>query len=95
MRRCKIGKKKLASAIGYDPQDMGPRLLARGQDRGAERIILLAREAGIEVVEDPSLAVLLDAGGQIGDIIPVWCWEAAARIIAFVQSRERVGPKTE
>jgi flagellar biosynthesis protein FlhB len=41
-------------------------------------------------VEDPSLAVLLDAGGRIGDVIPVWCWEAAARILAFVQNRERV-----
>ena len=57
----------------------------------AERIISLAREVGIEVVEDPSLAVLLDAGGRIGDIIPVWCWEAAARILAFVQNRERAG----
>jgi type III secretion system FlhB-like substrate exporter len=53
----------------------------------AEQIVLLAREAGIEVVEDSSLAVLLDAGGQVGDIIPVWCWEAAARILAFVQGQ--------
>jgi type III secretion system FlhB-like substrate exporter len=94
MRRCRI-KKKLASAIGYESWDTGPRLLARGQDRGADRIISLAREAGIDVVEDPSLAVLLDAGGQIGDIIPVWCWEAAARIIAFVQNREKAGLKIE
>jgi flagellar biosynthesis protein len=95
MRRCKIKKGKLASAIGYEPRDAGPRLLARGQDRGAERIIALAREAGIGVVEDPSLAVLLDAGGRVGDIIPVWCWEAAARIIAFVQSREKAGLKAK
>jgi type III secretion system FlhB-like substrate exporter len=54
----------------------------------AERIVSLAREAGIEVVEDPPLAALLDEGGRIGDVIPVWCWEAAAKIIAFVQSRE-------
>jgi type III secretion system FlhB-like substrate exporter len=54
----------------------------------AERIVSLAREAGIEVVEDPPLAALLDSGGRIGDFIPVWCWEAAAKIIAFVQSRE-------
>jgi type III secretion system FlhB-like substrate exporter len=93
MRRCKIKAKKFASAIGYEPGDAGPRLLARGRDCGAERIISLAREAGIEVVEDPSLAVLLDAGGRIGDIIPVWCWEAAARLIAFVQNREKAGLK--
>jgi flagellar biosynthesis protein len=58
--------------------------LVQGRDRGAERIIALAREAGVEVVEDPSLAALLDAGGQVGDVIPVWCWEAAAKILAFV-----------
>jgi type III secretion system FlhB-like substrate exporter len=78
---------KTASAIGYDPRDSGPRLLARGRDGGAERIIALAREAGVQVLRDPPLAALLDAGGQVGDIIPVWCWEAAARILAFVAAR--------
>lgn len=89
MRRCKIKEEQFASAIGYDPLDAGPRLLAQGRGRGAERIISLAREAGIEVVEDPSLAVLLDAGGRVGDVLPVWCWEAAAKLIAFV----RTGPQ--
>jgi flagellar biosynthesis protein len=70
---------------------LGPRLLAQGHDREAERIISLAREAGIEVVEDSSLAALLDKGAQTGDLIPVWCWEAAARAIAFVQSRKTAG----
>jgi flagellar biosynthesis protein FlhB len=65
--------------------------LAGGRDGTAERIVSLAREAGIEVVEDPPLAVLLDAGGRIGDVIPVWCWEAAAKILAFVQNREKAG----
>ncbi|MDR2102628.1 MAG: EscU/YscU/HrcU family type III secretion system export apparatus switch protein [Treponema sp.] len=82
-----MNERKFASAIGYESGDAGPRLLARGRDSVAERIISLAREAGVKVVEDPPLAVLLDAGGRIGDVIPVWCWEAAARIIAFVQSR--------
>jgi type III secretion system FlhB-like substrate exporter len=89
MRRCKIKEKQFASAIGYDPMDAGPRLLAQGRGREAEQIISLAREAGIEVIEDPSLAVLLDAGGRVGDILPAWCWEAAAKIIAFV----RTGPE--
>jgi flagellar biosynthesis protein FlhB len=66
-------------------------LLARGWDKGAERIIALAHEAGVEVVEDPSLAALLDAGGQVGDIIPVWCWEAAAKILAFVAAENYSG----
>jgi flagellar biosynthesis protein len=65
--------------------------LARGRDKEAERIIALAREAGVEVIEDPSLAALLDAGAQVGDIIPVWCWEAAAKILAFVAAQDRAG----
>jgi flagellar biosynthesis protein len=50
--------------------------------------VALAREAGIEVVQDPSLAAMLDAGAQLGDIIPVWCWEAVAKLLAFVAARD-------
>jgi flagellar biosynthesis protein len=52
------------------------------------RILAIAREAGIEIVEDPALAALLEAGTKIGDYIPPWCWEAVAKILAFVQARE-------
>jgi flagellar biosynthesis protein len=87
-----MGKRKLASAIGYDPADPAPQLLASGRGREAERIISLAQEAGVAVVEDTALAVLLDtwAGGRIGlrvkpgDYIPHWCWEAVAKILVFV-----------
>jgi flagellar biosynthesis protein len=62
--------------------------LAQGQGDNADRIIALAREAGIEVLEDPVLAAMLDAGAQVGDIIPVWCWEAVAKILAFVAAQD-------
>jgi flagellar biosynthesis protein len=84
-----MGNRKIASAIGYSPQDPAPRLLASGRDRTAERIIALAEEAGVVVVEDAALAVLLDSGVQTGDIIPVWCWDAAAKILAFVLKGEK------
>jgi flagellar biosynthesis protein len=96
MRRRSLKKRKIASAIGYKSEDPAPRLLAAGRDREADRIIALAREAGIEIVEDPSLAALLDAargeriaGLKTGDIIPVWCWEAAAKVLAFVLAKEK------
>ena len=57
-------------------------------DREAEKIIALAREAGVEIVEDMALATLLDAGVKPGDFIPPWCWEAVAKILAFVLSEE-------
>ena len=75
---------KMASAIGYSTEDAAPRLLALGRGRTAERIITLAQEAGVAVIEDPALAILLDAEVRIGDIIPEWCWEATAKILAFV-----------
>jgi len=79
-----VAKRKIASAIGYSSGDPAPVLLASGRGRDAERIIEIAREAGVEVVEDASLAALLDTGAKPGDFIPPWCWEAAAKILAFV-----------
>ena len=81
--------KKIASAIGYsneaaEPSGRAPRLLASGRGKNAEQIIAVARKAGVAVVEDPALAVLLDVEVRVGDIIPVWCWEATAKILAFV-----------
>jgi type III secretion system FlhB-like substrate exporter len=79
---------KKASALGYNREEGIPKLLAKGRDREAERIIALAREAGIEIVEDSALAALLDAGLEPGDWIPPWCWEAVAKILAFVFEKE-------
>jgi flagellar biosynthesis protein len=64
-------------------------MAASGRGREADRIIALAKEAGIAVVEDPALAALLDRGLKAGDLIPVWCWEAVAKILAFVLAKER------
>jgi flagellar biosynthesis protein len=80
--------KKTASAVGFQEEDAGPRLLASGRGRTALKIIAIAREAGVAVVEDPALAVLLDVEVKVGDIIPAWCWEATAKILAFVYSQE-------
>ena len=77
-------KRKIASAIGYKDGDFAPLLLASGRDREAEQIIAVAQSAGVEIVEDEALAVLLDTSAKPGDFIPPWCWEAAAKILAFI-----------
>jgi flagellar biosynthesis protein len=77
-------KRKTASAIGYSSGDPAPTLLASGRGKEAERIIAIAHEAGITVVEDAALASLLDTSAKPGDFIPSWCWEAAAKVLAFV-----------
>ena len=82
-------KRKIASAIGYSPGDPAPALLASGKGKQAEQIIAIAEEAGITIVEEPALAALLDSWSsdprtKPGDFIPPWCWEATAKILAFV-----------
>jgi len=81
-------KKKIASAIGYTQGDPAPELLASGRGREAERIIAIAQEAGIALVEDVALAALLDESAKPGDFIPPWCWEATAKVLAFVMGLE-------
>ena len=77
-----------ASAIIYRQEEGIPKLLAKGRGLNAEKIIALASKAGVEIVEDKTLAALLDAGVEPGDFIPPWCWEAVAKILAFVLSEE-------
>jgi len=79
---------KIASALAYNREEGIPRLLAKGRGWEAEQIIALAKKEGIEIVEDTALAALLDAGVKPGNFIPPWCWEAVAKILAFVLSKE-------
>ena len=79
---------KKASALAYNQTEGIPRLLAKGKGREAERIIAIAKAEGIEIVEDSALAAMLDAGVEPGEFIPPWCWEAVAKILAFVLSEE-------
>ena len=87
MRRYNIDPRKKAAALAYEPDDAAPILLAAGRGREAERILEEARKAGIAIVEDPGLAALLEAA-KPGDYIPQWCWDAVAKILAFVYAKE-------
>jgi flagellar biosynthesis protein len=82
-----MAKRKIASALGYSKDDPAPLLLAQGRGREAEQIIAIARKSGIAVIEDSALASLLDSTAKPGDFIPPWCWEAAAKILAFVMKQ--------
>ncbi|MDR1352664.1 MAG: EscU/YscU/HrcU family type III secretion system export apparatus switch protein [Treponema sp.] len=72
----------------YDSGEGIPKVVASGRGREAERIIRTARKAGVVVIEDPALAFLLDAGVKPGEFIPPQCWEAVARILAFILKKE-------
>lgn len=82
-------RNKRAAALGYAAGKEAPELLAKGRGREAERIIELARGAGIEIVEDAALSALLDSQVKVGDYIPEQCWELVAKILAFVLTEEK------
>jgi len=87
MRRYRIEIGKKAAAVAYTPDDPAPLLLAAGTGRLAEQILDEARKAGVTIVEDAGLVSLLQAV-KPGDYIPSWCWEAMAKILAFVLTKE-------
>jgi flagellar biosynthesis protein len=78
------GKIRKAVALSYDPQQAGaPQVIAGGRGEVAARIVELAREAGVEVVEDRDLVEIL-AQVPIGEEIPEDLYVAVAEILAFV-----------
>ncbi|MDT8897673.1 MAG: EscU/YscU/HrcU family type III secretion system export apparatus switch protein [Thermanaerothrix sp.] len=73
-----------AVALGYDPeQEAAPRVLAAGRGVVAEKIIAVAQENQIPVVEDQALVEAL-ASVDIGAMIPVELYAVVAEVLAYV-----------
>lgn len=80
-----INPTHLACALRYDPQkDGSPRLLAKGKGYVAQRIRRIAREAGIPVVQDISLARALHEL-RVNTTIPPELFDAAAALLRWVE----------
>lgn len=74
-----------AVALRYEPGETpAPVCVAKGVDALALRIRDLAREHGVEVVEDPPLARALYAAVDIDGVIPRQHFEAVATVIGFI-----------
>jgi len=82
-----MDKRKTAAAVAYHIPQPAPVLVASGKGREAEYILAEAKKAGIAIVEDAGLAAMLEMV-KPGDYIPHWCWEAVAKILAFVLAKE-------
>ncbi len=76
-------KLKKATALKYEGEDSAPVVVASGQGEIAERIIALAREAGLHISSDPALAELL-AKLPVGQEIPEELYQAVAEVLAYV-----------
>ncbi|NND96224.1 MAG: EscU/YscU/HrcU family type III secretion system export apparatus switch protein [Pirellulaceae bacterium] len=74
-----------AVAIQYDRESMeAPIVLAKGADHLAKKIIAIAKENGVPVVERKPVARFLFANVNVGNAIPFEIYQAVAEILNFV-----------
>jgi flagellar biosynthetic protein FlhB len=79
-----------AVALKYERGvDQAPVVLAKGENRFAQRIKALAAEHGVPTVENKPVARLLFAVGQVGESIPAELFQAVAEILAVVYRTHR------
>lgn len=80
----------VAIALAYRPPEVAvPQVLVRAVDAGAEAVKQRARELGIPLFENVSLARLLLARCDVDAFIPVEAYVAAAEIVAALAVAER------
>jgi flagellar biosynthetic protein FlhB len=74
-----------AVALRYQRDAMvAPMVVAKGRDLLAARIRTIARESGVPVIENVSLAQALYKGAEIGDTIPGPLFGAVAEVLAYL-----------
>jgi flagellar biosynthesis protein FlhB len=77
----------LAVALKYDSAEMvAPQVVAKGQGFIALKIIALAQEAGVPLVENRSLARSLHRLVDVGEVIPTSLYRAVAEVLAYIYS---------
>jgi len=75
----------VAVALRYDRQTMAaPQLVAKGAGAVAERILEIARQHGVPILERPPLAQALFRLVPVGQEIPPALYLAVAEVLAFV-----------
>lgn len=83
-----------AVALGYDPEKHGaPVVLAKGADFVALRIIKIAEENNVVIVENRPLARGLYESVELQRQIPEQYYQAVAEVLAFVYNMKHKKPK--
>jgi flagellar biosynthesis protein FlhB len=81
----------LAVALKYDSATMvAPTVVAKGRGFVAQKIMALAREAGVPRVENRELARSLFRGVEVGGAIPTSLYRAVAEVLAYIYSLKAV-----
>jgi type III secretion system FlhB-like substrate exporter len=82
------GKPK-AVALRYWAGLPAPFLAAKAEGRAADRLVAIAKDAGVPIVEDGPLAQAVFPL-EVGACVPEECFEIVARVFAFIKSIEDV-----
>jgi len=77
-----------AAALRYAGEEGAPKVVAAGGGHVAETILARARDAGVPVHEDPTLADAL-ASLAVGQEVPEELWLAVAEILAWAYTLDR------
>lgn len=73
-----------AVALRYDEGMVAPRVVAKGSALLAERVIELAREHRVPILQAPPLARALYRHTEIGDEVPQRLYTAVAQVLAYI-----------
>jgi flagellar biosynthetic protein FlhB len=84
-----------AVALRYETAMLAPEVVAKGCDLLAGKIKQLARDCGIMIIENKSLAQTLYKSVEVGDFIPAKLYQAVAEILAIVFRAEAELRKAE
>ena len=85
-----------AVALRYKPKkDIAPVVVAKGQDELALRIVKVAEENGVAVMENKPLAMALYADAQIDKPIPYEHYGAVAEVLVYIYKLNNKLPPTK
>lgn len=80
-------KKKKAVALKYPEGVEAPIIVAKGEGKTAEKILLLAEKNNILIEEDVTLVDMLGIG-EVGSVVPQEAWKALALIFSYILNED-------
>lgn len=87
----KLQRRRRAAALKYEiGEDRAPKVLAKGENFVADRIVEIAKEAEIPIVEDAALVSAL-LMLELGEEIPPELYHAVAKILSFLYNLDKRG----
>ena len=84
--------RKKAVAIKYNPDEIAPKILAKGAGVVAEKILENAQKSEVHIHQDAALAEDLTRL-DIGDHIPPELYEVVAQILVFISELDKAETK--